>query len=311
MRLVRKNIVYITALIIVMISFLSAPGLSADGAGTTGASYLTLPVSPKSIAMGEAAAAVDNPFALFYNPALLSARDGKGLAISHSEWIFDDRYENLSGYTRVNDKFVLGAGLTFLYRPEIQGFDGSGTPTEGFTSNNYQAVAGCQYSPVPSVSAGINLKYFREKLGDWHAAGMAFDIGLLYSMEQHGFSAGFAVQNIGPDIKFDSINEPIPMTIRAGGSQLFKIDDDNVTVTLAADAVFPKYENIYLSTGTEIDLYSILKIRAGYCGQESRPGNGFSMGGGFNVRDYITLNYAFSPYGNLGSFHRISMHFSR
>ena len=303
--------IYLATSIILMIIFMYAPEANANGAGSTGASYLTLPVSPKSISMGEAGAAVDNPFALFNNPALMSAYKGRGIAISHSEWIVDDRYDNLSGYTRINDKFVLGGGVTFLYRPEIEGFDGSGVPTEGFTSNNYQVIVGCQFSPTNRISTGLNFKYFREKLGVWHASGVAVDIGLLYKIEEWGFSAGVAIQNFGPDIKFESINEPIPLTIRVGGSQLFKIDKDNIVVTLAADAVVTEYEKSYISTGTEIDFYNILKLRTGYCGQESRPGNGLSMGGGINVKDYITLNYAFSPYGDLGSFHRISMHFSR
>lgn len=311
MRRKSTNNIYLATWVILAIIFMCAPGANADGAGSTGASYLTLPVSPKSIAMGETGAALDNPFALFSNPALMSAYNGRGIAISHSEWIIDDRYDNLSGYTRINDKFVLGGGLTFLYRPEIEGFDQSGIRTEGFTSNNYQAVIGCQFSPTPSISTGLNFKYFREKLGEWHAAGIAVDIGLLYKMEEWGFSAGVALQNIGQAIKFDSINEPIPLTIRAGGSQLFKIDKDNIIVTFAADAVIPKYEEVYVSTGSEIDFYNILKVRAGYCGRKSRPGNGFSMGGGVNVKNRITLDYAFSPYGDLGSFHRISMHFGK
>jgi len=157
----------------------------------------------------------------------------------------------------------------------------------------------------------LNVKYFRENLGDWHSTGYAVDIGLLYRNEQYGFSSGLVVQNLGPDIKFDVKEEPIPMTIRAGVSQSIELEKDKLGITLAADAVKIKFQEVYISTGAELELFKIFRVRAGYCGEKYRPGDGFSMGGGISVRDHIIFNYSYSPYGELGDFHRVAIHFSR
>jgi hypothetical protein len=302
---------YIVGGIILFILFTPFTVVNAtEGPGSTGASYLTLPVSPRSIAMGEVGSSVDNPFALFYNPALVSESKGNGIGISHSEWIIDTRYDNISIHSSINQKLTLGFGVNYLYRPDIQGYDASGDPTTDLKSNNYQVALGFGFSPVNWLSTGLNIKYFRENLGEWYASGMAMDLGLLYKMDM-GFSAGFAVQNIGPDINFKEIKEPLPLTIRAGASQSIDIEKDKISLTVAADAVKEKYQEIYISAGAELELFKILALRTGYCGEKYRSGNGFSMGGGISVNDEILIGYSYSPYGELGDFHRISVHFSR
>lgn len=303
-----------TLLLAGVILFLAVPAADAgtpDGPGSTGASYLNLPVSPRSIAMGGAGSAIDNTFALFYNPALIGSDGKRAIGLSHSEWIVDTRYDNLTATLPVLRKLAVGAGITYLYRPAIEGYDQFGPTGEEFKTNNYQAVLGVKFAPIPLISAGLNLKYFRENLGEWHAEGMAVDIGLFYRLERVGFSAGVSVQNIGPDVKFDSIDEPIPLTVRAGASQSFYLEGLNMRATIAADAVVPRYEELYVSTGAEVELQETLCVRAGYCSEKYRPGSGFSMGGGIKVSRHLSVDYAFSPYGELGNFHRLSVNLSR
>jgi len=292
--------------------FLAAPCLgSSDGPGSTGASYLTLPVSPRSIGMGETGAALESPFSLFYNPALLAKGGGRGIGVSHSEWIIDTRYDNLSAYASLPGSFAVGAGITYLYRPKIEGYDQFGPTGEKFRTDNYQLMVGVRFSPIPFLSMGLGFKHFKENLGEWHAEGVALDAGLVYSVEKLGTTAGLSVQNIGPDVKFRSLEEPIPLTVRMGASQSIRLIRLKTSVNLSADAVKPRYEDIYFNAGIEITTHRILCLRAGYSGREHRPGSGFSMGGGIRIREYMRLDYAFSPYGELGDFHRISMHFSR
>jgi len=304
---------YLAGVIILSIVFMPLTGVySSDGPGSTAASYLTLPVSPKSAAMGEAGVSLNTQFALFYNPALLDSAKGKdGLGISHSEWIMDTRYDNLSYHRYISERMTVGVGLTYLYRPEIEGYDQSGPTGQTYNCNSYQAIAGLQYSFAKSISVGLNLKYFRENLGDWSSGGIAADIGFLYRNGKYGFSSGVVVQNLGPDIKFDIREEPIPMTIRAGVSQTIDIEKDKLSFTLAADAVKVRYREIYLSAGAEIELSKIFRVRAGYCGEKFRPGDGLSIGAGISIRDNIIFDYSYSPYGELGDFHRVALHFSR
>ncbi|MFA4947913.1 MAG: hypothetical protein WC674_05305, partial [Candidatus Krumholzibacteriia bacterium] len=59
--------------------------------------------------------------------------------------------------------------------------------------------------------------------------------------------------------------------------------------------------------GAEIDARSIVFLRAGYTADANREGDRFSVGGGLKLFDRLMLDYAWTPYGDLGSFHRISI----
>jgi hypothetical protein len=294
--------------------FLIVPSTSwaSEGPGSAGASYLTLPVSAKSIAMGDVKSALpEDPFNWMSTPGAFHYMEGSGIGLFHAEWIVDTRYNNLSYYHRINKMLIISGGFVFTYRPSIQGYsEYPPVKTKELKSNNYQLLLGLGLSPVKSFTAGINLKYFREKLDEWSAGGMGIDLGALYSFDTANISFGFVVQNLGPDIKFESLKEPIPLTIRFGVSHIIASTDNNIKFTYTLDLVNPRYEGFYPSVGSELKLYESYAIRVGYCDQEYRPGSGFTMGCGLEVKDRVTLDYAWTPYGDLGSFHRLSLFFA-
>lgn len=287
---------------------LPSAGWTYEGPGSTGANYLTLPVGAKSIAMGEVKAAlIGDPFNWISTPGALHYLGGDGLGLFHAEWIVDTRYDNLSYHHRINEKTIISTGFTYTYRPDIQGYDVSGMETEDLKSNNFQALVGLGFSPVKSLTAGVTFKYFREKLDAWSAGGLGIDMGFLYVFKNPDFALGFVAQNLGPDIKFDSMAEPLPMTIRFGASSTVTVMENVSELTFASDLVKPRYESIYLSAGSELEVYNSLAVRVGYCGHENRPGSGLTMGGGVKIKDKIILDYAWTPYGDLGTFHRLSI----
>ena len=200
------------------------PATAAEGPGGIGANYLTRPVGSKSIAMGEIRAALTgDPFNWLYNPASLQYMQGSGVGLYHSQWIIDTKYDNLSAHHRLSDKFIISGGFTMEYMPDIQGYDELGVETRTLKSNNYQALLGFGFSPTGSFTAGVNLKYFREKLDEWNAGGVGVDLGVLYTHSETGISFGLAAQNLGPDISFNSLDEPLPTTIRAGAGHSFLV----------------------------------------------------------------------------------------
>lgn len=286
---------------------------AAEGPGSSGASYLNLTVGAKSISMGEVNAALSgDPFSWISNPASMHYLEGTGVGIFHAEWIIDTKYENISFHHRINDLLAITTGLVYAYQPDIQGYDNLGVETKMLKSNNYQALIGLGVTPIDAFTAGINVKYFNEKLDEWHADGMAVDIGALYSIEQFGAAVGISVQNLGPDIKFESLDEPLPTSIVFGASQTGSFagsfENEEFSYLIALDLVKPRFEELYVSVGGELTLHQTISARLGYCGNKYRPGSGFTMGGGFKLKEMITLDYAWTPYGDLGTFHRISLY---
>lgn len=286
---------------------LPARPAAADGPGSTGASYLLHPVGAKSIAMGEVKSALpDEPFGWLSNPGALGDMSGFGVGVFHTEWILDTRYENLACHYRINDMVIVGGGFLFTHRPTIQGYTATLEPKD-LKANNYQAVLGAGITPVRDLTVGASVKYFREKLDEWSADGVAVDLGLFYRIEQSKTTVGFCAQNIGSAIRSESMEEPLPITLRFGLSQRYTPKRGILSVTAAFDLVRPRFESLYLGAGCEVELYEIIAVRAGYVGREYRAGSGFTMGGGFKVKETVTVDYAWTDYGDLGDFHHISL----
>jgi len=298
-------------LVFLLASILSAPAARAeDGPGSAGAGYLMRPIGPKSIAMGDVKAALDgDPFNWLSNPATLSSMERSGIGLFHSEWLLDTRYSSISGNTRVSKWFTIGGGLIYEYGDDIQGYDELGQATEPLKNYNYQALAGLGFGPASNFSAGINLKYFRETLSEWSASGFGVDVGMFYDIPAADIMVGFTAQNIGPDIKFIDKEEPLPTTIRAGAIYTAPTVANSIGFSLAVDFVKPRFEDSYVGAGLEFTIAEKVAFRSGWCGRKNRAGDGFTFGGGIDLDDRFTVDYAVTSYGDLGLQHIISLYF--
>ncbi|MBD3179258.1 MAG: PorV/PorQ family protein [Candidatus Latescibacteria bacterium] len=305
----KRNSVIKSASVTIFLLFSMVPaGVLADGAGSTGAGYLELPVGGAMISMGETGAANRSaPFSWLINPASLSGCAETGIGIFHSQWIMDTNYNNVFAMKRIHPRFSIGAGLTYLSAPEIQGFNMSGEKTNPLENNNLSGSVGLAFSPVEYLGVGMNVKYLQEKIADYSARGYAVDLGVLVKPPVEGLRLGASVSNIGPKIKFIAHEEELPLNMRIGGSYsragIFK----KCRFTIAADMVKPRYDDIYGAFGGELEIGEILLLRTGYVAEESRIADGFTAGGGINLGREFRIDYAFTPYGDLGDFHRISI----
>ena len=309
----RHHTAYKTVIILalLMASMFSAPAVQAsDGPGSVGAGYLLRPVGPKSIAMGDIKAALDDdPFNWLSNPATLPSMKKSGFGLFHSEWLIDTRYSSLSGNARVSKWFTLGGGLIYEYRDDIQGFDEYGQMTDPLKNYNYQALIGLGFGPTANFSAGVNLKYFRESLSEWSAGGYGIDVGAFYDIPVAGLNIGLSVQNIGPDIKFIEKEEPLPTTIRAGAVYTTTAAAGGVGFSLGLDYVKPRFEDSYIGAGLELKIAGTVALRGGWCGRKDRAGDGFTFGAGVDLDNRVVLDYAAMSYGDFGLQHVISLYF--
>lgn len=304
----RYSFIY-TAAITVFFLFLMLPdAAAAEGAGSTGASYLKLPVGGAMISMGETGAANPRaPFSWLINPASLNHCSETGIGIFHSQWIMDTNYNNVFMMRRIHPKLTVGAGLTYLSAPEIQGFNTSGEKTNPLENNNLSGSFGIGFTPFKYLGIGMNIKYLQEKIADYSARGYAADFGVSVTPPIEGLNLGASVNNIGPKIKFISHEEELPFCFRFGGSYSVIGAFRRCRLTIAADMIKPKYEDIYGAFGGELEIGEVLFLRAGYVSEQTRIADGFTAGGGINLGKEFRIDYAYTPYGDLGDFHRISI----
>jgi hypothetical protein len=313
--------------------FLRFPAYAAKiypAAGTTSAAFLKLGVGARAVAMGGAFTGIaDDPFAIYWNPAGLASLEGeRNLGFFHNDYIQGLGQEFLL-YTSPAEgiKFlksrelrsgVWGLGLDYFYTPkDLERRSGLNegdslspiSPVEGkFGAYDLAFLAGYGWRRSKDLSLGGALKVIRQSIDDKSGSSLALDLGLLRDFSWRGddFTAGFAVQNIGPGVKFISRRYDLPLVFKAGLSR--RLPDSGALVSLEADKSIDNYP--FFVIGMEYPLMTRLALRAGYryrlYGNELGPWSGISAGAGIAFERF-SFDYAFNPFGDLGNSHRFSL----
>jgi len=311
--------------ILLFVSTSSAGVFSRERAGTTGATFLKIEAGARPVAMGGAFVAVaDDANTTYWNPAGLVQLKEREITAMHNEWLEDIRYEFL-GYAQPikSERRTQGFGVSLmcLYMSGLEERTTETIEPEGTFAAYDIALAGAYACTVGrAVAIGANMKLIHQKIEDESAWSGAIDIGLLYrppgskrTFSEGGLQLGFAVQNIGPGIKFIEESDPLPLNIKAGIAKNFELRQIKSKLTLALDVnapidnvpnghfgvefVYKKTENIELAARVGYKTNTLSDLNAL---------SGLSAGAGF-LWKRMGIDYVWVPYGDLGNTHRISL----
>lgn len=299
-------------------------------AGSASAAFLKLPVGARAVAMGGAFSGVPgDPYALYWNPAGLAyLEEGRNAGLFHNEY-FQGLGQEFLFYTVPAAEVQLplagragggayGLGLNYFYSPkDMERRSGLYeadplnpiSPVEGkFGAYDLAFSAGYGRRRQDGLALGAAFKVIRQSVDDESGSSAALDFGAMKEFSRGGvpYTAGFAVQNLGPGIKFVSRRYGLPLILRAGLSRPLPGPGGLVAVEL-----YKPVDNYpTLAVGVEYPLTGRLALRSGYRlrqhGNELGPWSGFSAGAGVAF-EKVTLDYAFSPFGDLGNSHRFSV----
>ncbi|MDD4004185.1 MAG: PorV/PorQ family protein [Elusimicrobiaceae bacterium] len=276
---------------------------SGDDAGTSAAQFLKLGPGARAAGMGGAFTAVaGDSGAIYWNPAGLAGLTSQHAAFTHAQMFEDIRYEWAS-YALPVWGGALAAGVQYLSYGDVDAFDANGN-TEGVIHPGDLAVSLGFGHKLLGLDAGASLKYISSQIRS-KATAFAADAGVRYSIS--GLTLGLNLQNMGSGMKYVNESDPLPFTIRGGAACM--IAD---TVLVSADAVAPRDGGVYGAFGAECarEIGAALKaaLRAGYSTEshELDGTKGFALGLGLDYRSY-SLDYAYSPMGDLGGVNRFSV----
>jgi hypothetical protein len=145
------------------------------------------------------------------------------------------------------------------------------------------------------------------------AGSVAVDVSALYKTPVKGFKVGLNVQNLGPSLGFEQAFS-LPINVRLGlGYQ----PADNIIVGM--DYTQPIETAGIWSLGGEYGYRDTLFVRMGYRYQGAVDYNqtytgfgpavaaGINLGLGLKLYKNYTADYAYAPYGFLGTTHRFSL----
>ncbi len=274
-------------------------------AGLSSNLFLQAELSPRASALGGAYTAIGNDvYAMFYNPSGLTQLKCNQIGFTHVQWFQDVRMQNLSAGFKIDPKFSMGVGFSYLGMPSIQGKDRYGQDTDPLTVNSSILQMSMAYKIHPSFSMGITLKYFRDNLAGFVASGFAFDAGFLMETIIPHLTLAASVCNLGNQIRYDQTSEPIPFNYRLGIGYVFPF----LNMRLGVDAVHSADQNWLLKTGLEYNFKRIAFLRVGNAWLSP---NGFqpSFGVGAKFLSHLALDYTLFNHQNLGLTHRVGITF--
>jgi len=281
--------------VLVILSFLLIAVKVSQGEGTTGAQFLGIGVGARASAMGEAYGAIaDDPSAIYWNPAGLSQIRSRELILSQNFWFLDMSHQYLAGVFPNN---IGHFGVSFYYSssgdiPKVENFLKVGKYSA------YDVALSLAYANKMgrALSYGVTGKYILEKIENESASSFAFDLGFLYRpIPIPGLNLAVALQNIGPKIKFIEEGDPLPFNLRIAAAYQ-KVDfsfGSEVDKPIDGDPIF--------GLGGEYVILRTLALRAGY-----NTAHSLSLGLGLFWKKFA-FSYAFIPYKNLDSSHRITL----
>jgi hypothetical protein len=278
--------------------------------GLTGGSTLARSVSPRAIAMGEAFSAVAGDLdSLGYNPAGLSGLAQPELMAQYTHGIVDDSFGSFS-YAHPTPFGSLWAGLSYYDAGSIHLQLSDGTDTTARAAQDFVYYAGAAVKLPGGLSVGATAKAYRFELAERaKATGFAADGGALWKTPLKGLSFGASARNLGPDVKYEQVGDPLPTEYRAGAA--YAVEFKNLSeetpysssqFMLTADGVFPQKNKAMANVGGEMRLsFSATGWMALRCGYifNSDPGS-LNLGVGFKEGHFL-FDYAASLKRDVGN----------
>jgi hypothetical protein len=279
------------------------------GPGTTALPILKTPVGPRPAAMGEAyAALVDDATAMYWNPAGLGAARNGGFFLSHQEWFRGIRDEYVCMAVPVKGG-RLGLGLTYSGVSGIESWNEFNRRDPAADVANHTGIFAVGYgAPIGRrLRVGGGAKVLYDYLGQSSSSGLGacLDAGAQFKPASC-LDLGASIENAGlADYRAEDGLYLLPTALRFGAAYRWR------DLVLASDFVLPVDNGPTLHLGTEYVLLNTIALRAGYkTGPQDLASltylSGLCFGLGLNLGRF-SLDYAFAPYGDLGTTHRFGL----
>ncbi len=288
------------------------PNTLRAGAGTTSGNFLKIAVGARPAAMGEAYLALaDDANSFQWNPAGLAQLSLPELTLMHLSYFADINYE----YVGVGMPFRgqgVGLGVTWL---NVAPFNSTLDPTavQG-SASDYSLSGAYALNLSKQLQVGAVVRTILSNLASNSSFGGSLDAGAIFRPLGRNLSLAVVAQNLGLQGAFESVSDPLPVSLRFGAAwHLFDAGDQR-WVNLIIDANKSLENRFKFNLGAEVWLFDLLALRAGYKlsegGQDFNPGDtnaiaNLTAGLGFKL-NAAQIDYAFVPLGELGLTHRVS-----
>ena len=216
---------------------------------TTGVPFLLIASDARAAALGDMGVATSvDAFSQNWNPSKYTFSTYKsGIGVSYtpylSKLVNDIFLGNLTYFNRLNERSAFAASFKYFSLGEIEITDLTGTVLENVKPNEFALDATYSLRLSDQFAMAVTGRYLNSDLkinavdpDAGSASSFAVDISGFYQSEENAYGdyngrwrAGFAIQNIGPKIKYDNSGRDnfLPTMLRLGGGFDFIFDEYN------------------------------------------------------------------------------------
>ena len=279
------------------------------GRFSSASEWLTISPSPRAAALGTAYYGImKGANSALINPAFPAFIDTRQAQAHYGEMLSGIRYE---GLTLVEP--LLGIGtlslITRYYSTGKMAHIRGGVLDGEFENYDLSFTAGYAYLVRNTLGVGANIRFINSALGDYTATGIGGDIGIVRHVDEKTV-CGLSLHNISGPLKYRDTAESLPFFVSGGISRSFMMRNENVAMILAFGARYLGPGEIEMGAGLEHTAYEQFSLRAGYDMQTKKNkltlSAGINAGIGINIQGFM-LDYAWVPFGELGTTHRFGL----
>jgi hypothetical protein len=222
---------------------------------TTGVPFLLIASDARAAGLGDMGVATSvDAYSQHWNPSKYAFSESKsGLGISYtpylSKLVNDIFLANVTYFNRIDERSAFALSLKYFSLGEIEIVQDEFSEALIEKPNELTIDASYSLRLADQFSMAVGLRYLRSDLkiqavddNANAASSIGVDIAGFYQSEENAYDsfngrwrAGFAIQNLGPKIKYDDAGREnfLPTTLRLGGGFDFIFDEFNkLAVTL-------------------------------------------------------------------------------
>jgi outer membrane protein OmpA-like peptidoglycan-associated protein len=260
----------------------------------------------RAMAMGSAVVAVPMGSAsLLWNPAGLGRCDDDcmELGLHHNSGLGNSTQETAVLGMPMGALGGFAASLNYMNNGTFDGRDSFGNQTGNYTAGDLGGSLGWGRQLFPGISAGVAGKYNRQTLAGTPYSATAADLGLLWN----------PVSRLDLGLTYSNLGTKVAGRLLDSGWRVGAAYGLNKNVLLAASSELKPGGFDRVQFGIEGFVHPLVALRAGYVhnfkDSKLEGLTGMTAGLGIRLAKNTMLDYAYLPYGELGSSQRLSLTF--
>jgi hypothetical protein len=302
-------------------ALLAAAGLRAADEGTSSAHLLTESMTARASGLAEAGTAmVGDLGVLSFNPAGLPFMKRSELT-ARFQGAPGNVTSGVLGYGRRVGAAAVGVSAAYLDAGTIDLAFTGGQRYSRRAQQDFAGQVGIGFPLFDGVTAGVGARMIRSTLvEDFKASAVAGDAGLTVRMPVRGWLLAASARNIGGDLTYRNVGDPLPSEARVGtsyslakgdrtvsdvpsGEWYMRDEEETPIFTAFLDGVRRRSGAMGGAAGFEWTQWPKAAFRAGYGWGED--GTGLTLGFGLNLIKF-SLDYSWRFVDNLSDAHRLS-----